>query len=488
MDTNIDNLKRLLENVRSVGFWGRLFGWSQIKDQLIEAAGDLERLLANYENEKGRAALVVQNALDLTKDLSISREDGIKKRFEIDRLLSMTSEDAAKILSLTTVLSSANTSLKNEQEKNSSLSFKNDLLAQKNDQSTGEIRRLSGLEATHTEAVDKLSSRKNELDMEVAGLKTVLANKQEDLKKAKDQVLLFQAEEEPRKREHGEQMATLRQYQDRIQTERDQEMKERHAMEVQRLENLKDTWVRHQDTVKQTMKVLCSRHTIDYVEKVAFKGDPDNTVSICGEFIVFDAKSPKGEDLSNFPTYIKEQAEKAKKYANVENVKKWIFFVVPVSTLEVVKTFVYHLADYQVFVVTVDALEPILLSLKKVEEYDMAEQFSPEDRENICRILGKFAHLSKRRVQVDAYFINQFMQLAYKCESDLPPDVLEKAIEFERAEKLNPPQEKRSKAIAMGDLEKSLTKIQNDAGNKGISLDNSRLTDGLNEVPLYTPT
>jgi hypothetical protein len=44
--------------------------------------------------------------------------------------------------------------------------------------------------------------------------------------------------------------------------------------------------------------VICSRHTFDYVEKVPFKGDPDNTVSICGEFIIFDAKSPKGEDLS----------------------------------------------------------------------------------------------------------------------------------------------------------------------------------------------
>jgi hypothetical protein len=282
-------------------------------------------------------------------------------------------------------------------------------------------------------------------------------------------------------------MATLKKYQDRTIAEREQEKQEQHAAEVARIENLKNTWVVHQDTVRQTMKALCSRHTIDYIEKVGFKGDPDNTVSICGEYIVFDAKSPRGEDLSNFPIYVKDQAEKAKKYANQENVKKWIFFVVPANTLEVVKTFVYHLADYQVFVVAIDALEPILLSLKKVEEYEFADQLSPEERENICRILGKFAHLSKRRIQIDTFFISQFMELAYKCESDLPPDVLEKAIEFERAEKLNPPLEKRAKAIPMADLEKSLTKIQNDAGNKGISLEHGRLTDGLNGIPLYSP-
>ena len=155
------------------------------------------------------------------------------------------------------------------------------------------------------------------------------------------------------------------------------------------------------------------------------------------------------------------------------------------NTLGVLRTFVYHLADYQVFVITVDALEPILLSLQKIEDYEFAEQLSPEDRENICRILGKFAHLSKRRIQVDTYFINQFMQLAYKCESDLPSDVLEKAIEFERAEKLNPPQERRTKTIPMAELERSLIKVQNDAGNKGIALEDGRLSEGLNEVPLY---
>jgi hypothetical protein len=66
---------------------------------------------------------------------------------------------------------------------------------------------------------------------------------------------------------------------------------------------------------------------------------------------------------------------------------------------------------------------------------------NPEDRENICRVLGRFAHLSKRRIQIDTYFINQFMELAYKSESDLPPDILEKVMEFEKAEKLNPPQQ-----------------------------------------------
>src|SRR6185312_12369075 len=486
MNTTIDNLRRLLESVRSIGFWGRLFGWKRVKDQLIDATADLERLLANFENERGKVLTAEQSSADLTKDLNIAKDDGRKKQSEIEKFQSQTAQDAEKILSLTKELSTTSKALENEADNCLKLSNKNDLLTQKNEQLAVELKRVSESEAASVESVDKLTERKIELDLEVADLKKDVGYTKDELKKANDQVLLLQADQESRTKEHGEHMSALKQYQDRVQKDRDDEINLRQAAEVERLTNMKDTWIHHQENVKQSLKTLCSRHTIDYIDKVAFKGDPDNTVSICEEFIIFDAKSPKGEDLSNFPTYIKEQSEKAKKYANQENVKKWIFFVVPMNTLSELKTFAYHLADYQVFVVTIDALEPILLSLKKVEEYDFAEQLSPEDRENICRILGKFAHLFKRRVQIDTFFINQFMELAYKCESDLPADILEKAAAFERADRLNPPQEKRVKAIPIADLEKSLTKVRNDASNKGILLEDGKLTDGLNEVPLYT--
>jgi hypothetical protein len=348
------NLQRLLENIRTISLWDRLFGWRRIKDQLMAAATDLERLTS-----------------------------------ERDRLAE--------------------------------------------------------------------------------------ANVQ------------WRAEDEKRRQEHNRQMATLGLYQDRIIAEREKERTAKQQAELDRLEQLKFTWRNHEEQVRHSLKALCSRHTIDYLDKVPFKGEPDNTVSIGEEYIVFDAKSPGGDDLGNFPRYLKEQSEKVKKYAGEVRVKNWIFFVVPINTLEALKTFVYQLADYHVFVVSVDALEPILLSLKKIEEYEFAEQLSPEERENICRVLGKFAHLSKRRVQIDTYFISQFMELAYKCENDLPPDMLEKAVEFERAEKLSLPQTKRGKSIHTADLEKLMSKVRHDAAGKGIALDDSTLTTSLNNIPLYKP-
>ena len=159
--------------------------------------------------------------------------------------------------------------------------------------------------------------------------------------------------------------------------------------------------------------------------------------------------------------------------------------MVPTNTLHCIKDFVYNLADYDLYVVSADSLEPLILSLCKIEDYEFAEQLSPEDRENICRIIGKFAHLSKRRIQIDSFFARQFIELAYRCENSLPVDFHEKVLAFERSEKLNPPQEKRAKAINTKDLEAENIKIETEVAAKGIVLPNEVISGMMNDLSLY---
>ena len=93
-----------------------------------------------------------------------------------------------------------------------------------------------------------------------------------------------------------------------------------------------------------------------------------------------------------------------------------------------------------------------MLALKKIEDYEFIERLSPEERDNICRILGKFAHTTKRRIQIDQFFANRALDLIRKCETDLPADFKNAVLNFEKAEKLNPPTEKRTKQILVNDL------------------------------------
>ena len=140
--------------------------------------------------------------------------------------------------------------------------------------------------------------------------------------------------------------------------------------------------------------------------------------------------------------------------------KKDLFLFIPSNTLHVINQFTYNIGDYNVYIITKDALEPIILSLKKIEEYEFADKLSPEERDNVCRIIGKFAHTTKRRIQIDQFFAEEFLDTLNKAGTQLPRDILESVIQFENAEKLNPPMEKRKKQILTKDLKDKSEEIK----------------------------
>jgi hypothetical protein len=128
------------------------------------------------------------------------------------------------------------------------------------------------------------------------------------------------------------------------------------------------------------------------------------------------------------------------------------------------------MADWQVYIVTRECLEPVILALKKVEEYEFAGQLSPEDRENLCRVIGKFAHATKRRIQIDNYFCNEFIDLLQSCDHLLPEEIKQKVVDYEMAEKMNPPIEKRKKKIPIQELEHDVKVIGKEAEAREIDV------------------
>ncbi len=215
-------------------------------------------------------------------------------------------------------------------------------------------------------------------------------------------------------------------------------------------EKMKKLWGEHEKDVEKHIQMICKNLLLKYIPQEKFpypRNKPDNTIEISNQLIVFDAKSPSNDDLSNFPKYIKSQTENLKKYAKHADVKKELFLVVPSNTLEVIQQFTYNMGDYNVYVITKDALEPIILSLKRIQDFELVEKLSPEERDDICRIIGKFAHTTKRRIQIDQYFADEFLDTLKKAGSQLPREILKSVIDFEGAEMLNPPMEKRNKKI-----------------------------------------
>jgi hypothetical protein len=270
---------------------------------------------------------------------------------------------------------------------------------------------------------------------------------------------LTEQKDEQRRRENDRSMQHLLNLKEQVQKEMAdvQTQKLREVEEKNRL--MKETWRRHEDTVQSTIKAICERHAITYVEEVPFKGKPDNVIRICDELIVFDAKSPASDDLGNFNAYIRSQAEAASKYATHEGVRKDIYLVVPSNTVDVLKKISFNHGNFNVYVITLDALEPVILSLKKLEEYEFAEQLSPEDRQSICRIIGSLIYTSKRRIQVDQFFNGELLELLLQAQRNIPETMQEDIARHEKAMKLNPSVDRRSKEISHATLEKTQSQL-----------------------------
>jgi len=442
MENRFEKLTLFFERIKTLSFWQRLFGWKTLKSLSYEAYEEFKTMIGSVDR--------------INRDLDQS-----------NNTVSMLKNDNEHLKSNYTTLEN---DFKHLEEQ-----FNND---------EEKISQLTPSIASKDETIRQTERKINEQDKEASLLKQRVDQLARQVSDLQQENTTFKQSENNRHKDHENKMAVLTGEIERIRNERNKEQEEHQREEIQRIEQMKQTWAKHQENTRSAIKMICQKHTIEYIDKVPFKGSPDNTIKICDEFVIFDAKSPASDDLQNFPAYIKNQTDSVKKYVKEENVRKDVFLVVPSNTVQVIQQFSYNMADYTVYVVTLDVLEPLMLSLKKIEDYEFVNQLSPEERENICRIIGKFAHTAKRRIQIDHFFALEFLEILTKCKADLPKDILEKVIEFEKSEKLNAPQERRSKQILTKDLQSDSEKIQREAEAKAIIFPPS-LQSNIKSLPLY---
>lgn len=316
-------------------------------------------------------------------------------------------------------------------------------------------------------AKESMEGRVNDLQQDKVAQTTELSILRNQIRQLESENAQLKSTDEQRYIDHQKSIETLTVFQNRIIEEKETMKNELQRQAIAKLENQKQTWQRHQQDVENKMRLLCEKHTIEYVETVPFKGDPDNTVMISNLYQVFDSKSPRGEDLSNFNTYLSKEAQNAKKYAEKKDVRSDIFFVVPSNTLEILNQTVFVFEKHSVFIIPAEALEPILISLKKIEDFEFMGQFTPEDRENICRIIGRLVHNIKRRVQIDISLGKETMSLASDCEKLLPEEIAKEVLMIERAIKVNPTRELKGKEIPLEELKEDLLKAEKNSERMG---------------------
>ena len=496
-----EHLRRFFERIKNVGFFERIFSWQGIVSQGYDAFGEYQKLQTLMGEKDQEIAKLLTRNRDLEKDAAYQRERVGQIQQELSQEQLRTQSLNERMAENAKVLNERITGIEGERARleatlaetqtntdTTILQLKEDLvrLKSKNEELLGKIsereNEAGGLVASdkkNRETIDKLNNNITTLTVKHDNLNSQITTLKQELSQ-------YQQIEEDRTREHDQRITALNSLKDQLDKDRIK-IEEERANEIKaKFAAMEQTWKKHEETVEQSLRTICQRHTIEYCDKEKFPVSgkkPDNAVIIADQYVIFDAKSPKNsEELGNFPLYIRTQAEAAKKYAKDENVKKDIFLVVPANTLEYLDDVHLDMADYQVYVVTHDSLEPIVLALRKIEEYQFVDQMSPEDREKICHVIGKFAHATKRRMQIDTYFFNEFLALLKSCES-LPEDILKKVVDFEKAEKMNPPMEKRKKQIPIKDLEHDVKVITKEAEAREIDV-TAVTKDRIETIPL----
>ena len=352
-----------------------------------------------------------------------------------------------------------------------------------------DVRQASEQNIGLTKDIQHLTTIKSDLartsSEQIAALQEEVNSLREEKEDLARDLTALEEQEPIRIAKYDERLSRLNESQANLEKERERDRAAREKAESDRIETMRETWLRHETDVDQKMRLICQELGIDYIdkEKFPFSGKPDNSVKICDEFIVFDGKSPQGVDLSNFPSYIRIQAEQAKKYSKHEEVKKDMFFVVPTNAIHSVNETFLNFGTYRVHVITIDSLKPILMQLKRIEDYEFAEKLSPEDREKIVTVLGKMAHAMKRRVQIDHFFSNEFIAVLIDAEN-LPTEILEGARVVERTSKLNPNVHNRAKRIEISTLVKDGEKLAGKVA--GQEIHTGPELKAITALPLYT--
>lgn len=202
-------------------------------------------------------------------------------------------------------------------------------------------------------------------------------------------------------------------------------------------------WAEHEQSVISLLTDLCKKpeHSFTSYSNTdlpeGFNGSlkPDFLMEFLDQYIVFDAKVSKA---TNLQVYIADQVKKtAVKIKGKEKIYPTIFLVVPTHAIgELSKTFYYE-DGLRFFVVSPEALAPILSIFKRMEKYETMEGWDPQEREAIVDLITQFDYHISLRNAVDYQLMQHGLEMLGKTQGTDPALAKEVAVRKAKMRALN---------------------------------------------------
>lgn len=254
---------------------------------------------------------------------------------------------------------------------------------------------------------DQLSGKGKQVFAEITDLRA----KYDSLIKEKEKVLQdlthFQAEEKRKSAEFDKRIAQLDEAKNALEDERKRIRKEDEELALREKENRDRMWAEHEDVVKNRLSELCKLPQYNFPsydnknlpEGFGGKFKPDFMIEFLGQYVIFDAKVSKSENLQSYvSTNVKSTAEKIN---NDTKIYPMVFFVVPTDAIGMLSKTHFQEQGYEFYIISPESLPVVLAAFKRISAYELAEQLDPRERENIVTLIAEFDHHINMRNALD---------------------------------------------------------------------------------------
>ena len=256
---------------------------------------------------------------------------------------------------------------------------------------------------------------------------------QEKNSELQKRINVFENEQQQRDVETDRKLSELDNSRKALEQERERVIAKEKAKQEQEEENRTRIWNLHEQDSLKIMSEVCSRSEFFFTtydnNKLPDEFDksfkPDFMLKFLGQYLIFDAKLSKGKNLQNYINeQVKKTVEKIKKSPVAESIYKTLFFVIPTISINQISKFSYYEDGFHFYVIPIEAFEPLIASYKKLEDYDLAEAYDPQERENIIELIASFNHHVRKQNAMNILNTVEGLAVLNGAKS-LPTDIID---------------------------------------------------------------
>ncbi|HJJ98650.1 MAG TPA: hypothetical protein O0X23_00320 [Methanocorpusculum sp.] len=459
--SDLDNLGAFFGKVLGASVVVRLFSWKKIRD--AAAAAEEEYKVLEEDLAQVQQKLAETEGLAASRDIEIDSLNSrlTKANDEMDSLSTEMKTLEEKFAKMTKTVSTNASSVShaafvalNDQYKELSAAH-TALLADRDALSADLSAERTAHLADNAQARtfrELYLSRESEID----GLRKELAG-------AAKEIVARQAKIDGFLGERDAKYAVLAAETERLSTLSRRLEEEKKAAELAARQSMVEIFEGHHAHVGEVLTKVCSDLHLALKTKATYQGTaahPEFAVLVNSSYVFFNTVSPASpEETTEFAGRVAAEVKKLFEAAKEEGVRGEAYLVVPSAVAAQLTEFVFASERCTVFVVTPEALEAVVRTLQKIEEYEFTRQITPFELDQICRFIGELSHMTKRKIVLDTYFSNEMLEILQKAEN-LPTDVAADVVGYENAARMNPPVERDVAVLTIPSLSAKVQKLE----------------------------